>query len=463
MAHDQQAADTSRGRQPDAPGGRRARPVGLPVHLERHRLRRLHRDPGADHPVGRLVPGVGGHRDALRAARRGSARTRDSGRPPRAPGSAPPSPGTGASSCSPTTRRSSAPRTSGPSPASAGPRPRSARRPSWCASPTAARPCPATCASRQGRPGQTPVVIMVPGLDSVKEELQATAEYFLARGLATLAIDGPGQGESEYELPIEPAYEKVATAVVDFLQDRAGLDRERIGLFGVSLGGYYAARAAAYEKRLRGGRLAGRPVPPRPGLGRAPAADEGHLPGPLRRALRGRGQGQGRHAHPGGGGAAHRHPAARRRQRQGHHRPRLPPGAPGQGGEDGRARRLPRRQPRRHQPRVRVPLPDGRLDGRAADRLDSAVMPTHEVTNQPPPLVGYDASADPALRAPPLPPSAPEPRTVGPGSASSAAWPAPRTRRSRAGSPTRTRRSSARTTATATGSTRWSSTRRGMT
>jgi 2,6-dihydroxypseudooxynicotine hydrolase len=98
---------------------------------------------------------------------------------------------------------------------------------------------------------RTPVVIMVPGLDSVKEELQATAEYFLARGLATLAIDGPGQGESEYELPIEPAYEKVATAVVDFLQDRAGLDRDRIGLFGVSLGGYYAARAAAYEKRLR--------------------------------------------------------------------------------------------------------------------------------------------------------------------------------------------------------------------
>jgi dipeptidyl aminopeptidase/acylaminoacyl peptidase len=96
-----------------------------------------------------------------------------------------------------------------------------------------------------------PVVIMTPGLDSTKEELQATAEYFLARGLATLAIDGPGQGESEYELPIEPAYEKVATAAVDYLQDRAGLDRERIGLFGVSLGGYYAARSAAYEKRLK--------------------------------------------------------------------------------------------------------------------------------------------------------------------------------------------------------------------
>ena len=99
-------------------------------------------------------------------------------------------------------------------------------------------------------PVPPPVVIMVPGLDSTKEELQATAEYYLARGLATIAIDGPGQGESEFELPIEPAYEKVATAAVDYLRTRADVDGSRIGLFGVSLGGYYAARAAAYERRL---------------------------------------------------------------------------------------------------------------------------------------------------------------------------------------------------------------------
>jgi 2,6-dihydroxypseudooxynicotine hydrolase len=95
-----------------------------------------------------------------------------------------------------------------------------------------------------------PVVIMVPGLDSTKEELQATAEYLLARGLATLAIDGPGQGESEYDLPVEPAYERVAAAVVDYLAGRADVDHGRVGLLGVSLGGYYAARAAAGEKRL---------------------------------------------------------------------------------------------------------------------------------------------------------------------------------------------------------------------
>jgi len=100
-----------------------------------------------------------------------------------------------------------------------------------------------------GRPPA--VVVMVPGLDSVKEELQATADYFLQRGLATLAIDGPGQGEAEYRLPIEPAYERVAAAVADFLDGRDDVDPGRMGLMGVSLGGYYAARCAAYEPRLR--------------------------------------------------------------------------------------------------------------------------------------------------------------------------------------------------------------------
>ncbi|HEY2266682.1 MAG TPA: nitrilase-related carbon-nitrogen hydrolase, partial [Streptosporangiaceae bacterium] len=100
-----------------------------------------------------------------------------------------------------------------------------------------------------GEPG--PVVVMIPGLDSVKEELQATAEYMLRRGLAVIAIDGPGQGEAEYEFPIEPAYERVVTAVADYLKGRDDLDPDRLGVFGVSLGGYYAARSAAYEPRVR--------------------------------------------------------------------------------------------------------------------------------------------------------------------------------------------------------------------
>jgi fermentation-respiration switch protein FrsA (DUF1100 family) len=98
-----------------------------------------------------------------------------------------------------------------------------------------------------------PLVVMVPGLDSVKEELQATAEFLVARAMAVLAIDGPGQGESEYELPIEPAYEKVATAVMDWAGAQRGFDADRTGILGVSLGGYYAARSMAFERRLRAG------------------------------------------------------------------------------------------------------------------------------------------------------------------------------------------------------------------
>ena len=98
-----------------------------------------------------------------------------------------------------------------------------------------------------------PIVVMAPGLDSVKEELQETAGYFCARGMATLALDGPGQGESEYELPIEPAYEHVASAALDFLSGRSDVDVARAGMFGISLGGYYAARAMAFEERFRAG------------------------------------------------------------------------------------------------------------------------------------------------------------------------------------------------------------------
>jgi len=96
-----------------------------------------------------------------------------------------------------------------------------------------------------------PVVVMCMGLDSAKEETEAYEAPFLARGMAILAFDGPGQGESEYELAIRGDYEVAVQAVVDWLETRGDIDPARIGLWGVSLGGYYAPRAAAFEKRVR--------------------------------------------------------------------------------------------------------------------------------------------------------------------------------------------------------------------
>jgi dipeptidyl aminopeptidase/acylaminoacyl peptidase len=96
-----------------------------------------------------------------------------------------------------------------------------------------------------------PIVIMCMGLDSAKEETDAYEQPFLARGMAILAFDGPGQGESEYELGIRGDYEVAVRAVVDWVEKRDDVDRTRIGLWGVSMGGYYAPRAAAFEKRIQ--------------------------------------------------------------------------------------------------------------------------------------------------------------------------------------------------------------------
>jgi 2,6-dihydroxypseudooxynicotine hydrolase len=96
-----------------------------------------------------------------------------------------------------------------------------------------------------------PVVIMCMGLDSAKEEMSTNESVFLDRGMATLAFDGPGQGEAEYDLPIEPEYERPVAAVIDWIEQRDDLHPDRIGLWGVSLGGYYAPRAAAFEPRVR--------------------------------------------------------------------------------------------------------------------------------------------------------------------------------------------------------------------
>ena len=94
-----------------------------------------------------------------------------------------------------------------------------------------------------------PVALIICGLDSVKEEMHTLEPLFHRRGMATLTFDGPGQGETE-RLAIEPAFEKVVSAILDWLATRRDVDGGRVGAAGVSLGGYYAARAAAFEPRL---------------------------------------------------------------------------------------------------------------------------------------------------------------------------------------------------------------------
>ncbi len=104
---------------------------------------------------------------------------------------------------------------------------------------------------RPAGPGPHPVVVLIAGLDSAKEEFRVVEQLFLDRGLATFAVDGPGQGEAEYDLAIRPDWEAPGGAILDTLSRMPGLDPGRIGIWGVSLGGYFAPRLASSDRRAR--------------------------------------------------------------------------------------------------------------------------------------------------------------------------------------------------------------------
>ncbi|MCE0967158.1 MULTISPECIES: alpha/beta hydrolase family protein [unclassified Pseudomonas] len=102
--------------------------------------------------------------------------------------------------------------------------------------------------------GPAPVLVQVNGLDSTKEmKYRVGLPAWLAkRGVASLIIDQPGTGEALRLQGLTARYdsEHWASRVVDWLETRADVDANRIGMEGVSLGGYYCPRAVAFEPRF---------------------------------------------------------------------------------------------------------------------------------------------------------------------------------------------------------------------
>jgi dienelactone hydrolase len=107
--------------------------------------------------------------------------------------------------------------------------------------------------SALGSTGPRPTAIFICGLDTTKELWFLRArQNFALRGLNSLFIDTPGIGEALriHRMPTRYDYEKPVGAAIDYLLTRDDVDPSRIGVVGSSLGGYYVARAAAYEPRI---------------------------------------------------------------------------------------------------------------------------------------------------------------------------------------------------------------------
>jgi pimeloyl-ACP methyl ester carboxylesterase len=100
---------------------------------------------------------------------------------------------------------------------------------------------------------QRPLLILINGSDgSLLDMWTWGAAGALARGYDCLTFDGPGQGYAlwQQKLYFRPDWEKVITPVVDYVLSRKEVDPKRIAIQGISQGGYWVARAVAFEKRI---------------------------------------------------------------------------------------------------------------------------------------------------------------------------------------------------------------------
>jgi dienelactone hydrolase len=98
-----------------------------------------------------------------------------------------------------------------------------------------------------------PAMVCLDGFDITKElQYFKGARDLATRGIAVLIVDGPGNGEAIRfrGLPLIAQTEQYATPAYEWLASRPDIDPTRIGVLGISLGGYYAPRAAAFEKRF---------------------------------------------------------------------------------------------------------------------------------------------------------------------------------------------------------------------
>jgi esterase FrsA len=107
--------------------------------------------------------------------------------------------------------------------------------------------------------GPVPLVIAINGLDSRKEDLSESFAAILPFGIGFLAVDGPGTGQSP--IKVSENAERMVSRIIDYVQSRPEVDKNRLAVHGVSWGAYWATKLAIVERtRLRGASAQSPPV-----------------------------------------------------------------------------------------------------------------------------------------------------------------------------------------------------------
>ena len=103
--------------------------------------------------------------------------------------------------------------------------------------------------------GKCPCILSIDGMDGFKEMMHSLyGDRFLERGIASLAIDGPGQGECTVrDIPITATnFKDAGRAALAWMRSQPELDPDRIAVFAVSFGSFVGTQVASIDERLKG-------------------------------------------------------------------------------------------------------------------------------------------------------------------------------------------------------------------
>lgn len=103
-----------------------------------------------------------------------------------------------------------------------------------------------------------PVIILTGGVDTWKSDMDEHIGSMLDQDLAVLAMDMPGTGESVW--PLAPDGVKVYQKAIEYLQSRPDLDGDRLGIYMISFGGYFAVKLALEEPAVKASVNVGGPL-----------------------------------------------------------------------------------------------------------------------------------------------------------------------------------------------------------